>query len=192
MISEAGKIPPGRGTGNRQRPNTSASHHLGASFRESRFTGLASDLDLSRCCVPVTRVPETRVKIVVIIENMLLVPINTARLAMLPLMLLCWALAWSLRYVPLPIKNPLLRVPVQLIYAFGFGASTVGQLFVFRSRAGIKGELFRNDNLSFMIVAMADLVGLWLVFNSVAVQRKKQQSARRALEKDDLHLRATP
>ena len=121
---------------------------------------------------------------------MLLAPINTARLAMLPLMLLCWAIAWSLRYVPLPIKNPLLRVPVQLIYAVGFGASAVGQLFVFRSRAGIKGELFRNDNLSFIIVVIADLVALWLVFNSVAVQRKKQQSVECKSAKDNSHLRA--
>jgi hypothetical protein len=101
--------------------------------------------------------------------------INDARLAMLPLMLLCWAIAWSLRYVPFPIKNPLLRVPIQLIYAFGFGVSGVAQINVFRLRAGIRGELFRNDNLSFIIVLVAGLIGLWLVFNSIAVQRKKQQ-----------------
>ena len=110
---------------------------------------------------------------------------------MLPLMLFSWAIAWSLRYVPLPIKNPLLRVPVQLIYAFGVAAPAIGQLFVFRSMAGIKGELFRNDNLSFAIFLIGPLVGLWFVFNSAAVQRKKQQSVECKLEKNDSHLGAT-
>jgi len=95
---------------------------------------------------------------------------------MLPLMLPYWAIAWSVRYVPLPIKNPLLRVPVQLIYAFGFGASAIGQIYVFRSMAGIKGELFKNDNLSFAILLIGLLVGLWFLFSSAAVQRKKQQN----------------
>jgi hypothetical protein len=121
---------------------------------------------------------------------MLSAAINNARLAMLPLMLLCWAIAWSLRYVPLPIKNPFLRVPVQLIYAVGYGASAVGQLIVFRSRAGIRGELFRNDNLSFIIVMIGHLVGLWLIFNSVAVQRKKQKSVECNSEKNNSLLRA--
>jgi hypothetical protein len=121
---------------------------------------------------------------------MLLTPTNTARLAMLPLMLLCLAIAWSLRYIPLPIKNPLLRVPVQLVYAFGLAGSAIGQLYVFRSIAGIKGELFRKDNLSFAILLIGLLVGLWLVFNSVAVRRKKQESVEFKSAKDNSHLPA--
>jgi hypothetical protein len=106
---------------------------------------------------------------------------------MLPFTLLLCAIAWSLRYMPFPIKNSFIRVPVQLFLGFGIGALGAGQLFVFRSMAGIKGELFRNDNLSFIIVVIGHLIGLWLVFNSVKVGRKRQQSAECKSEKIDSH-----
>jgi hypothetical protein len=144
---------------------------------------------LARCREPVTLVPETRIEIAVIIGSMPSADVNNARLAMLPLMLLCWAIAWSFRHVPLPIKNPFLRFPALLIYVVGYGAAAVGQLVVFRSRAGIRGELFRNDNLSFIIVVIGNLVSLWLLFNSVVVQRKKQQGVECNSEKNNSLLR---
>ena len=119
-----------------------------------------------------------------------LAPINDARLAMLPFIPLWWAIAWSLRYMPFPIKNPFIRVPVQLVLGFGLGALGAGPLFVFRSIAGTKGELFKNDNLSFAIYLIGPLVGLWFMFNSAAVLRKKQQSIECKSAKEDSHVPA--
>jgi hypothetical protein len=121
---------------------------------------------------------------------MLSAPINDATFAMLPFILLWWAIAWSSRYMPLPIKNPLVRVPVQLIYGFGLVALTAGQLIVFRKLAGINGELFKNDNLSFAIFLIGPLVSIRLVFNSVIVRRKRQQSVECKSEENTSHLRA--
>jgi len=92
---------------------------------------------------------------------------------MLPFTLLWGALAWSLRYTPFPIKNPFIRFPVQLILGFSLGGLAVGQLFVFRSIAGIKGELFRNDNLSFAIYMIGPVVALWLTFDSVKALKRR-------------------
>jgi hypothetical protein len=154
------------------------------------LSGLSIDLALSPCFVPVTRVPETRAEIVAIIGGMLSAPINDARFAMLPFILLWWAIAWSSRYMPFPIKNPLVRVPVQLIYGFGLMALTSGQLIVFRKLAGINGELFKNDNLSFAIFLIGPLVSIGLVFNSVTVRRKRQQSVECKSGENTSHLRA--
>jgi hypothetical protein len=51
----------------------------------------------------------------------------------------------------------------------------IGELVVFRARAGVKGELFKGDPFSFAIFMAGELLGLFILFSSSTAREKKQQ-----------------
>jgi hypothetical protein len=101
--------------------------------------------------------------------------INDARLAMLPFMVFLWAIAWCLRYMPPRITNPWIKVPLIVLLAVGTGGPTIGELVVFRARAGVRGGLFKGDPFSFAILLAGQLLGLCIMFISVKAREKRQQ-----------------
>jgi hypothetical protein len=101
--------------------------------------------------------------------------INDARVAMLPFMVFLWAIAWWLRYMPPRITNPWIKVPAILLLAVGTGGPAIGALIVFRARAGVRGELFKGDPFSLALFLAGELLGLCILFSSVAARDKKQQ-----------------
>lgn len=116
--------------------------------------------------------------------------VNDARLAMLPFIFLWCAIFWSLRYIPYPIKNPLKRVAVQLLYGVGILFVALAELTVFGARAGMDGSLFRNDTLSLAIFMVGPLLGIGLGINSATALRKKSKSTERNAERSESQLRA--
>jgi hypothetical protein len=85
-------------------------------------------------------------------------PLTHAHLALVGLTLLLWVIAWSLRYVPLPIKDPLVRRIVQLIYGGGVGAFFIIEPMLYRTMTGNNGNLLKNDHFLSVIV-MTQAVG---------------------------------
>lgn len=101
--------------------------------------------------------------------------IDDARLAMLPFMVVLWAIAWTLRYMPLHVTNQWLKVSLILLLAVGTAGPAIGELVVFRARAGVKGELFKGDPFSFAIFMAGELLGLCILFSSSKAREKRQQ-----------------
>lgn len=101
--------------------------------------------------------------------------IYDARLAMLPFMVFLWGIAWSLRYMPTRITNQWLKVPLILLLAVAAGGPPIGELIVFRARAGVRGQLFKGDPFSFAIFMAGELLALCIMFTSVKAREKRQQ-----------------
>jgi hypothetical protein len=101
--------------------------------------------------------------------------IDDARLAMLPFMVFLWAIAWCLRYMPPRITNPWIKALSIVLLAVGGGGPAIGELVVFRARAGVRGELFKGDPFSFAIFIAGELLGLCIIFSSATAQKKRQQ-----------------
>jgi hypothetical protein len=98
-----------------------------------------------------------------------------ARLAMLRFAALLWLVAWSIRFLPIPIKNPFARILVQLTLAVIIGADALGQISAYRSLSGIHGNL-DNDNVFFVLLLGECVIGLCLTFSSAFALRRKEQN----------------
>jgi hypothetical protein len=102
--------------------------------------------------------------------------ITEARLAMTPFILSQVFFAWLTRY-SLPIKNLFIRKSVTWICALCGAGSVLAQLIVFRKITGIQGPLFKNDNLSFVIIFIGQLLSLCVVLNSVATVNRTHNNS---------------
>jgi hypothetical protein len=101
-----------------------------------------------------------------------------ARLAMLPFAALLWFMGWSLRFWPIPIKNPFVRVLVQLTAAVIIVGDILGQMSAYRSLSGIRGNL-NDDNVFFALFLGEFVIGLCLIFSSAFALRRKERSEHR-------------
>jgi hypothetical protein len=95
-----------------------------------------------------------------------------ARLAMLPFAALLWVECWSIRFLPIPLKNPLIRVIVQVTLAALVVGNIWGQMSVYRSLSGIRGNL-NDDNVFFALFLGEFVIGLCLIFSSAFELRRK-------------------
>jgi hypothetical protein len=95
-----------------------------------------------------------------------------ARLAMLPFAALFWVECWSIRFLPIPLKNPLIRGIVQVTLAALVVGNIWGQMSVYRSLSGIRGNL-NDDNVFFALFLGEFVIGLCLIFSSAFELRRK-------------------
>jgi hypothetical protein len=101
-----------------------------------------------------------------------------ARLAMLAFAALLWFIAWSLRFLPTPIKNPVKRAAIQLVLATTVGANSVGQVMVYRALSGIR---VLGENKFFIVAFLIEhVIALCLMFSSAFERRRQERNERRA------------
>jgi hypothetical protein len=98
-----------------------------------------------------------------------------ARLAMLPFAVLLWLVGRSLRFLPIPIKNPFVRIFAQLTFAALIVGDILGQMTAYRSLSGIRGNL-NDDNVFFTLFIGECVVGLCLMFYSAFALRRKERN----------------
>jgi predicted Zn-dependent protease len=85
-----------------------------------------------------------------------------------------WAIGWSIRYVPVPIKNPFIRLAVQLSYGVPIGGIPIGQIYLYRYLTGIRNV--SRDNVAFHIMQMAELAIFFIVvYRSALYMRTRQK-----------------
>lgn len=95
-----------------------------------------------------------------------------ALLSALPFTVLLWSVSWCARYIPVPIKNWLVRLAVQLTLGIAVIAICIGQIVVYRSVAG----LVAADNLLVGLVIAENVVGFIIILLDVRARQKRTQS----------------
>jgi hypothetical protein len=98
-----------------------------------------------------------------------------AKLAVLGLAVLQWILIVSVHFLPLPIKNPIIRTLVQVAYGGSVGALFVIEIWLYRSMLGIKGNIYRQDQFLEPMIRVEGVVSLCVLFIPFVVRwwRKK-------------------
>jgi hypothetical protein len=104
--------------------------------------------------------------------------IVSARLAMVPFAAPLWLMGWSMRFLPIPIKNPQVRIAAQLTLVVIIGGDIVGQMILYRSLSGIRSNL-SNDNVFFILFLGEFVIGLCLIFSSAFALRRKERNEHR-------------
>lgn len=86
--------------------------------------------------------------------------------AILPLALFQWLVAWSLRYMPVNIRNTLARLLLLLCVGVCLGGVPIAQIIIYRSITKIHD--LRKDNYFLAILFAELIVSLVIVFLSAA------------------------
>ena len=94
-------------------------------------------------------------------------------LVVLPIVVLEWLVAWLVRYVPVPIRNPLIRVAVQLGFGGGGGGLALAQLRVYQLAAG--WDALRGPNRFLAAFVIVQGIGLCVVFQGAWRRRKRER-----------------
>jgi hypothetical protein len=94
-----------------------------------------------------------------------------AQFAMLPFAAFQWVIAWSLRYVPIPIKNPVIRMVIILMTQMALLGSLVAQIKTYHAMTGINA--LANNRFIFTVIAPQCLIGLGILFHGAYTRRKK-------------------
>jgi len=87
---------------------------------------------------------------------------------------LLWGLAWSLRYLPVPIKNPAVRLIALVIGATAMLAILTAQVLVYRSMTGV--QAVGNDPIFMPLTILQNIVFILFVVSSARDRQKRTQS----------------
>ncbi len=100
-------------------------------------------------------------------------PITSARLVILPFAVFQWLVVWSLRYLPLPIKNQALKFVTIAMYSVGVFGAWIAQILIYRSMTGI--YVVRNDHYFQAVFLTEHVIAIAIGFTSAWELRKKQK-----------------
>lgn len=101
---------------------------------------------------------------------------TTARLYVLLLAPLQWVLVWSVRFLPVPIKNLLIRTVIMLIAIVGVVGVWFAQVTLYRSMTGIYAV--KGDNFLFGVTVSDYVISLGVLFIAAAQLRRKGSGRR--------------
>ncbi len=106
--------------------------------------------------------------------------VTDARLAMLAFVVTNWLIVWFLRFLPTPIKNPLIRASIQISFAATLLGVVIGQIVLYEFPGGIR--VLKNDQ--FFVVAFLGeyVIGLCILF----CQRIRASTERKKSRTDEL------
>jgi hypothetical protein len=99
--------------------------------------------------------------------------IKALMIVMLPFAALQWTMVWCLRFIPLPIKNPLVRAITQIIFAGTLSVSAVAQIQLYRSLTGIR--VLKNDHFFISTFVGEYVVGICILLTSARELRRKEE-----------------
>jgi len=94
-------------------------------------------------------------------------------LVVLPIVVLEWLVSWLLRYVPAPIKNPLIRVPAQIAIGGAIGGLAIAQLRVYQLAAGF--DALRGPNRFLAAFVIGQGIALGIGFQGAWQRRKRDR-----------------
>ena len=98
-------------------------------------------------------------------------PRYLAFLSDLPFAAILWGVAWSARYIPVPIKSSLLRLAVQLAFSAILIGTWVAQIRVYLWVAGLVSQ----DNLLVGLLIVENAIGIGLVLLSARARERRTQ-----------------
>jgi hypothetical protein len=98
-------------------------------------------------------------------------PLYLAFLSALPFAGIQWALTWTLRYLPVPMKNSLLRLLVQLTLSLVFVGIWITQIKVYMWVAGLAS----GDNVIVAVLIAENVIGFGLILLAVRARQRRIQ-----------------
>jgi hypothetical protein len=81
-------------------------------------------------------------------------------------------LAWSIRFVPRPIKNPLVRAIVTVGVTTAAGLLVLEEMLQYSAATG--HVPLKNDNFFVMGIVVQHVISLVIIFNSDSALRRKE------------------
>jgi hypothetical protein len=100
--------------------------------------------------------------------------VTDARLTMLAFAVTNWLIVWFLRFLPTPIKNPLIKVSIQLLLAITLSGAATGQVRVYRSLSEIR--VLENDHFFMVAFIMEYAIGACILFASAFERRRRERN----------------